>query len=280
MTKPRTNPTEDPPRIADDDALAALAAALRATAPAAAIDPAFRAALRAELTGTAADALCYAPLATPVGNLLVAYQGQHLRLISGKTEPDFVAEVQHEFGAIPLRATELPLRLARRVLAGIAGKRQPVAPDELARLTPFQRAVLAKAQRIPRGEVRSYAWIAREVGQPGAVRAVGTALARNPLPLVIPCHRVIRADGELGNYSGGGDLKKDRILRYEGVDLDQLQAMARAGLRFRGSRTTKIFCLPTCYSQKHAQERHTVYFHSQAEAESQGYRPCKLCRPA
>src|SRR6185437_5635673 len=263
-----------------DAALAALAAELRTTAPAAAIDPAFRAALRAELTGSATDALRYASLVTPVGDLLVAFQGQQLRLISGRTEADFIEEARRDFGATPTRVAELPTRLARRVLSAVAGKRQEVAPEELAQLTPFQRAVLAKAQRIPRGEVRSYAWIAREVGQPAAVRAVGTALARNPLPLVIPCHRVIRTDGELGNYSGGGDLRKERLLNYEGVNLDQLQSMSRAGLRFRGSRNTKIFCLPTCYSQKHSQERHTVYFHSQAEAESQGYRACKLCRPA
>lgn len=277
--KQPTNVNDDPPRVAGDPALVALAAALRADAPAAAIDPAFRVALRAELVGNVPN-LRYAALATPVGQVWVAFTDDKLRLISGKTEAEFVAGARQVLGAEPARAAAVPARLARRILTAIAGQRQAVAADELAGLTPFQRAVLAQAQRIPRGEVRSYAWIARAVGQPKAVRAVGTALARNPLPLVIPCHRVIRTDGALGNYSGGGQLRKDAILTYEGVNLDQLQALTRAGLRFRGSRNTKIFCLPTCYSMKHAQERHTVYFHSAEEAVQQGYRPCKLCRPA
>ena len=265
--------------ILADQVLALLAADLHATAVVATIDPLFRATLRAELVGTAAT-LAYAPLATPISQVWVAYQGNALRLISGREEADFVAEVHRALGSIPTRAAAVPEKLARRVLAAIAGRRQVVDAQELAQLTPFQRAVLAKTQRIPRGEVRSYAWIAREVGQPKAVRAVGTALARNPLPLLIPCHRVIRSDGALGNYSGGGTLRKERILTYEGVDLHQLQELAHAGLRFRGSRTTKIFCLPTCYSGKHMQERYTVFFHSEDEARAQGFRPCKLCRPA
>jgi O-6-methylguanine DNA methyltransferase len=128
--------------------------------------------------------------------------------------------------------------------------------------------------------VRSYAWIAREVGAPGAVRAVGTALAHNPLPLLIPCHRVIKSDGALGRYSGGGSLSKDRILHYEGVDVEGLQSLASEGIRLQGCRSTKIYCLPTCYSGKHMQDRNRVYFHSPDEAVAQGYRPCKLCRPA
>ena len=265
--------------ILADLALAALATDLQATATTAIIDPLFCANLRAELVGEAAP-LAYAPLATPVSQVWVAYQGATLRMISGREEADFVAEVRRELGSVPTRQAAVPEKLARRVLAAIAGRRQVVDAQELAQLTPFQRAVLAKTQRIPRGEVRSYAWIAREVGQPKAVRAVGTALARNPLPLLIPCHRVIRSDGALGNYSGGGTLRKEQILAYEGVNLPHLQELADDGLRFQGSRTTKIFCLPTCYSGKHMQDRYRVYFHSEDEARAQGFRPCKLCRPA
>ena len=72
---------------------------------------------------------------------------------------------------------------------------------DLDALTEFERAVLAKALEIPAGEVRPYGWIAREIGRPKAVRAVGTALGRNPVPLLIPCHRVVRSDGRIGNYA-------------------------------------------------------------------------------
>ncbi len=271
---------EETAPIARDADLAALAQHLATNAPPL-MDPAFRLALRAELVGppSVEAAYYFAPLATPVGDLLVVYQGTRLRLITGGNEVYLLDEAQREFGVLPERTAALPPRLARRILAAIGGKRQNVADEELAQLTPFQRSVLAVTRRIPRGEVRSYAWIAREVGTPGAVRAVGTALAHNPLPLLIPCHRVIKSDGALGRYSGGGTLSKDRILHYEGVDLEGLQSLAREGLRFQGSRTTKIYCLPTCYSGKHMQDRNRVYFHSPAEAADKGYRPCKLCRP-
>jgi prevent-host-death family protein len=91
-------------------------------------------------------------------------------------------------------------------------------PVDLARLGPFEREVLETLRKIPSGQVRTYQDIARAVGAPGAARAVGTACARNPLPLLIPCHRVVRSDGGLGGYSlrGGVDLKR-RLLEAEGA---------------------------------------------------------------
>ena len=84
-----------------------------------------------------------------------------------------------------------------------------------ARLTDFQRGVYQAVCRIPRGQVRSYQWVAERVGQPHAARAVGAALRRNPFAPRIPCHRVVRADGSLGGYSGGL-LKKRALLKREG----------------------------------------------------------------
>jgi O-6-methylguanine DNA methyltransferase len=83
--------------------------------------------------------------------------------------------------------------------------------------TPFQRAVWKAAAAIPRGETRTYAQIARAVGRPGAARAVGQALGANPVPLLVPCHRVIASDGTLGGFAGGLDLKT-RLLALEGQD--------------------------------------------------------------
>lgn len=83
------------------------------------------------------------------------------------------------------------------------------------RYTPFQRKVWEVVKTIPRGETRSYKWVAEKVSHPRAVRAVGQALKKNPLPGIIPCHRVIRSDGSLGGFSRG--LKKKReLLRAEG----------------------------------------------------------------
>jgi methylated-DNA-[protein]-cysteine S-methyltransferase len=79
---------------------------------------------------------------------------------------------------------------------------------DLAGTTDFQRSVWRVVRQIPRGETRNYGWIADQIGSPKAARAVGQALARNPVPIVIPCHRVISGDGRLGGFSGGLKLKK------------------------------------------------------------------------
>ncbi len=79
----------------------------------------------------------------------------------------------------------------------------------------FQQQVLRAVSAIPRGKVRTYQFIAKQIGKPKAARAVGRALATNPFPLIIPCHRVIRSDGKLGGYQGGLKMKK-ALLRKEG----------------------------------------------------------------
>ena len=78
-------------------------------------------------------------------------------------------------------------------------------------MTEFEKKVLDEVLKIPLGEVRTYKWIANKIGTPRAYRAVGAALRRNPYPLFIPCHRVVRSDGKAGGYSLGSDLKKDLI---------------------------------------------------------------------
>lgn len=97
---------------------------------------------------------------------------------------------------------------------------EPVAfPDglDLTGATPFQRAVWEAARRIPRGETRSYSWVAEQAGRPLAVRAAGGALGKNPLPVIVPCHRVIAMNGSLGGFSGGLAMKR-RLLDLEGAD--------------------------------------------------------------
>ncbi len=83
------------------------------------------------------------------------------------------------------------------------------------KLTKFQWKVLAAAMTIPLGETKSYQWVAQKIGSPKAARAVGQALRRNPCPLIIPCHRVVHADGSLGAYAGKFDKRKSRLLKKE-----------------------------------------------------------------
>ena len=88
---------------------------------------------------------------------------------------------------------------------------------DITQATDFQRKVWRASRLIPHGETRSYLWLAEKIGYPKAARAVGQALARNPLPVIIPCHRVIREDGSLGGFSGGLRTKK-RLLALEKAD--------------------------------------------------------------
>lgn len=171
-----------------------------------------------------------------------------------------------------------PADLAAKIEDELRGRRR--LQFDLRGLTDFQQAVLRKTRQIPRGEIRPYGWIAREIGHPAAVRAVGSALANNPIPYFIPCHRVVRTDGMIGNYGGGGPEAKRAILTLEGVQLKRLEKLAQSGLRYEGVRSTKIFCFPTCYHGRRVREENFVYFHSASEARSAGYRPCKDCRPA
>ena len=86
--------------------------------------------------------------------------------------------------------------------------------------SPFDQAVWKACSSIPKGQVRTYSWIARKIGKPGAARAVGMALGRNPFAPTVPCHRVVGADGRLTGYSGAGGIAKKRLmLRAEGVPL-------------------------------------------------------------
>jgi O-6-methylguanine DNA methyltransferase len=161
----------------------------------------------------------------------------------------------------------------------LRGEKEEGLSYDLRGLTEFQRAVLLKALEIPRGEVRPYAWIAREIGHPGAVRAVGSALANNPVPLLIPCHRVVRSDGVVGNYALGREAKQT-LLRVEGVDAQELERLALSGVRYYGSDSTRVYCFPTCHHARRITDRHRVPFGSVEEAAAAGYRPCRVCRPA
>ncbi len=172
-----------------------------------------------------------------------------------------------------------PERLAVLIERTLATGRLGRLPIDLSSIGEFQRKVLEKCAEIPPGEIRPYGWIAREIGNPGAVRAVGTALGRNPVPVLIPCHRVVRTDGRIGNYAFGSPMKRT-LLEREGVDTHRVEETAGRGVRLVGSDTTGIFCYPTCRHARRISDAHRVEFRSAADAEAAGFRPCKICRPA
>jgi methylated-DNA-[protein]-cysteine S-methyltransferase len=89
-------------------------------------------------------------------------------------------------------------------------------PLDLSAGTTFQRAVWRALKTIPRGETRSYGWVAQKIGKPKASRAVGAACGANPVPIIVPCHRVIASDSSIGGFGGGLPMKR-RLLQIEGV---------------------------------------------------------------
>jgi O-6-methylguanine DNA methyltransferase len=115
-------------------------------------------------------------------------------------------------------ANRLPVDLADITRDALEHGTSPDFPVDLRDVSTFQRAVLDACRTIEAGTVRSYGWIAQQLANPGAVRAVGTALGHNPIPLLIPCHRVVRSDGSVGSYAFGPDMKHD-LLVSEGAIL-------------------------------------------------------------
>jgi O-6-methylguanine DNA methyltransferase len=222
----------------------------------------------------------YAVIDSPVGPLRVVWNGRGVSEVSGEADDDaFATRFQARTGRRVRRRDALPPDLARRIARRLDGDRHVRIDLDLRGSTEFERAVWMKALEIPRGQVRPYGWIAAEIGRPKAVRAVGTALGHNPVPLIVPCHRVVRSDGMIGQYSLGGPENKRTILAEEGADPDGLERLARAGVRFFGSDTTRIYCMPTCSDARRVTGRHLKHFRSADDAFEAGYRPCRHCRP-
>jgi O-6-methylguanine DNA methyltransferase len=211
---------------------------------------------------------------SPLGEVYVGVSQSGVRLLGRAASPEeFAKRYRERFGRLLAWSTdETTRRMAERVAAAIAGEKVEV-PADLSGTTPFQRRVLEVVRGIDRGEVRPYAWVAREAGSPKASRAVGTVMANNPVPLLIPCHRVIRNDGTTGSYAFGAG-EKVGLLEGEGVSVKEL-----AGSPYLATPTTGIFCHATCPNARRIKPENRRRFRSTEAATNAGYRPCRVCRP-
>jgi O-6-methylguanine DNA methyltransferase len=209
---------------------------------------------------------------SPLGTVYVAAGPEGVRYLApAASEGEFAHRYRERFGRFVARADRIE-GLAEKVAAALAGVRVEV-PLDLSRATLFQRRVLETVKGIPRGEVRPYVWVAREAGSPGASRAVGNVMANNPVPLIVPCHRVVRNDGRTGSYAFGAD-EKVRLLKLEGVSPEEI-----AGTPYVATPTTGIVCHATCPNARRIQPQNRRPFRSIREATKAGYRPCEVCRP-
>ncbi len=220
----------------------------------------------------------YGVVETELGDVWVGFNARGITMVRpGAAAGDFdrVYLSRRFRPAIP---SAVPARYASMVRQAAGGNPPPHPSLDLEGLTPFEQKVLLLLRQIPRGEVRPYFWLAREVGSPKAVRAVGTVMARNPVPLLLPCHRVVPALGGVGNYAFGSEMKRTLLAR-EGVPVEELEDFARSGVQYLGCKSTGIYCFPTCRDARRMKPENRLPFHNAGQAAESGYRPCRHCRP-
>jgi len=162
------------------------------------------------------DVIRWRTFPSPFGVMRIASSRDGLVELSWQASSDraFVERLERRYGAAPVVCDCDHLVPAEDQLLEYFDRRRTAfdVPVDLGRLTTFQRAVLAAAAQLEFGEVATYTDLARRIGRPKASRAVGNALGRNPVAIIVPCHRVVRSDGTLGGYTGG--------LRYKQALLD------------------------------------------------------------
>jgi methylated-DNA-[protein]-cysteine S-methyltransferase len=179
--------------------------------------------LRETLQAAGSKAVYYDLLArSPLGPIYLAMSEAGLVALDfSDSEEAFLSKIGKRTGVIPTHAPEKLTDVARQVREYLRGERAAFdVPLDLSSLTAFQRQVLQTVRQVPRGDFITYAELARRIGRPKAARAVGRALGSNPIPIIIPCHRVLASDGGLGGYSGRDGVRtKARLLYLEGAHL-------------------------------------------------------------
>jgi O-6-methylguanine DNA methyltransferase len=221
----------------------------------------------------------YAAVQTALGIVWVACNARGITRIdpSGGDPASFEEICEKHLGHRPVKG-EMPPAYANAIRKAASGQSPSTVRVDLSGLTTFEQTVLKLLRQIPRGEVRPYGWLAREAGNPAAVRAVGNAMAHNPVPLLLPCHRVVPSAGGIGKYAFGTPLKRTLLMK-EGAPVSEMERYAGEGVRFIGCRSTGIYCFPTCRDARRVRQKNRILLASAAAAAEAGFRPCRHCRP-
>ena len=241
---------------------------------------------RAELESRLADLrsrlVAYRIFPSPIGNILIARSEQGVLLLEylGRAHRAGASRLRQLGGAELVEDDDVET-LYRELLDYLAGRRTRLTwPLDLRLVhSDFHREVLRATAAIPYGAVVSYAGLACEVGRPRAVRAAAQALRWNPLPIAIPCHRVIGSSGALTGYAGG-EATKQRLLETEGVPIVRGHHdlhVVRDAMYVLGP-GEREYCLPSCPSVDPF-PRGGRLFGSRERAEAVGFAPCTACRP-
>jgi O-6-methylguanine DNA methyltransferase len=178
----------------------------------------------------------------------------------------------------PVEDSRIAEQVGDQIRRFLAGERDALAYRADLSLVAgnFQRRALERLAEVPFGAVVTYHALAATIGAPNGQRAVGNAMAANPIPIYVPCHRVVRSDGVIGHYGGGTQCKVE-LLRTEGFAIDKsLRIPAQAVCGHRG---TQIFCKLDCAAARRADPTKMLIFASPESARHAGMRACRLCHP-
>jgi methylated-DNA-[protein]-cysteine S-methyltransferase len=229
--------------------------------------------------------VAYRIFPSPLGNLLIARSADGVTLVEylGHARTLASSRLSRAKDVDPVADEGELETLHRELMDYLEGRRTRLDWPLDLRLArgEFDRLVLSTAARIPYGAVTSYAGVARELGRPSAARAVAQALRWNPLPIVVPCHRVVGSSGALVGYAGSKLGLKERLLAVEGVRTRGAHGdreIARQAM-YHLMRGETEYCLPTCGSIARRPLAEITLFGTRQHAEALGLGPCTSCRP-
>ena len=218
---------------------------------------------------------------SPLGDLLVAMTARGIVLNHYLADDsDLAATLEKARLQLDLVEDPRPIQhVGAEIRRYLAGDRKALRQniDLSLAASPFQQKVLRKLQDVPRGAVLSYQALGVAAGAPKGARAVGNAMHNNPVPIYVPCHRVIASDGGLGGYGGGAE-RKLKLLRSEGFSLGG-GAVRLPGSVVWGHKRTGIYCRADCRTTARVDRGRILYFAHAKDARQAGLRPCKICRP-
>jgi methylated-DNA-[protein]-cysteine S-methyltransferase len=255
-------------------------------APAASGESRARAGLESRLADLRSRLVSYRIFPSPLGHILIARSEHGVSLVEYLHRgTDLKASRLHRVAGVELQEDGAEVEtLHRELLEYLRGDRTRLEWPLDLRLarSDFQRAVLRVTAAIPYGAVTSYAGIAAEIGKPAATRAVAQALRWNPLPIVVPCHRIIGTSGALTGYSGDRVGLKQELLAVEGIRAQGKRSdsrVARDTLYHYEANDQHEYCLPTCGDIARRPIGRVTLLASRELAGSLGLVPCSACRP-
>ncbi len=241
--------------------------------------------LESRLADLRSRLLTYRVFPSPLGHILIARSEQGVSLVEYLERGTTLrgSRLNRLPGLEVIEGGEEIETLYRELREYLEGKRTRFEWPLDLRLVPsdFRRAVLEATAKIPYGAVISYTGIAWKVRKPAAVRAVAQALRWNPLPIVIPCHRVVGTSGSLTGYAGNRVDLKHRLLAAEGIPTVKMRHdfQIPRGAMYVAGPGEEAYCLPTCPGLGSLTLARLTLFGLRERAEAAGLRPCRTCRP-